>query len=77
VRAFWTDGKPLPSKIEPDFRTPDVEYTLFSTGRDLGVDKVLETLGIKLLGVANVPMVQVLPTWGAYEARLFKQPASY
>jgi carboxyl-terminal processing protease len=77
VRAFWSDGKPLPSKIEPDFRTPDVEYTLFSTGRDLGVDKVLETLGIKLSGVANVPMVQVLPTWGAYQARLFSKTMNF
>lgn len=77
VRAHWSDGKPLPSKIEPDFRTPDVEYNLFNTGRDLGVDKVLETLGIKLFGSSNVPMSQVpqLPTWGAYEARLFKQTA--
>ncbi len=77
VRAFWTDGTPLPSKIQPDFMIPDAEYALFNTGRDQGVDRVLENLGIKLSSVSHAPILRVLPTWGAFEARLFRRTMSF
>ncbi len=77
VRTFWSDGTPMPSNITPDFQTPDAEYTLFSTGRDVGVEKVLETLGIKLSSQPNSMMqTPQLPTWGAYQARILRQPTS-
>jgi carboxyl-terminal processing protease len=82
VRAFWSDGTPLPSQITPDISTPDAEYQLFNTGRDPGVEKALENLGIKLARngsneVLRAPTQPQLPTWGAYEARLFNKPAVY
>jgi carboxyl-terminal processing protease len=81
VRAFWADGTPLPSQITPDISTPGAEYELFNTGRDMGVDKALENLGIKVTGATSndltVRAPAALPTWGAYEARQFNTPASY
>jgi carboxyl-terminal processing protease len=47
VRAFWTDGTPMPSFITPQFETPNPEYELFSTGRDPGVSKAVEVLGLR------------------------------
>jgi carboxyl-terminal processing protease len=81
VRAFWSDGTPLPSQITPDISTPDAEFQLFTTGRDVGVEKALENLGVKLSSqitgeVLSAPTQPQLPTWGAYEARLFKQQAN-
>ena len=82
VRAFWTDGTPLPSTITPDISTPTAVYDLFTTGRDAGVDKALENLGVKLAAnssnntTLSVPVHQ-FPTWGAYEAMQFRQPATY
>ncbi|MFN3266036.1 MAG: S41 family peptidase [Deinococcales bacterium] len=82
VRAFWPDGTPLPSRITPDVSTPDAQYKLFDTGRDIGVEGALEALGIKLSSqksseLLRAPAQPKVPTWGVYEARQFKQPANY
>jgi carboxyl-terminal processing protease len=47
VRAFWTDGTPMPSFVTPQHQTLNPEYELFSTGRDPGMEKALEVLGLK------------------------------
>jgi carboxyl-terminal processing protease len=47
VRAFWTDGTPMPSFIVPQYLTPNPEYALYSMGRDPGMDKALEVMGIR------------------------------
>jgi carboxyl-terminal processing protease len=47
TQAFWADGTPLPARITPDVTTPNFEFTLFSTGRDLPMEKALESMGIR------------------------------
>jgi carboxyl-terminal processing protease len=47
VRAFWSDGTPMPSFITPQHQILNPEYELFNTGRDPGVVKALEVLGIQ------------------------------
>jgi carboxyl-terminal processing protease len=53
VRAFWTDGTPLPSSITPDIVTPNAEFTLFNTGVDQLLQKALEYFGAKASAVVS------------------------
>jgi carboxyl-terminal processing protease len=47
VRAFWSDGTPMPSFITPQYQILNPEYGFFNTGRDPGVIKALEVLEVK------------------------------
>jgi carboxyl-terminal processing protease len=56
VRSFAADGTPFPSSIKPDVLIADMLLTLFNTGRDLGLEKALETLGASpTLNAARLP----------------------
>ncbi len=44
LRTIWASGTPLPAQVTPDVVVADGAFTLFDTGRDLVLDKALETL---------------------------------
>jgi carboxyl-terminal processing protease len=54
-RAFWADGIGLPAKITPDVLTVNYELELLNTGRDLLLDKALETLAATPAPTVAVP----------------------
>jgi carboxyl-terminal processing protease len=70
LRAFWADGTPLPSAINPDFKA--TAFDVFKTGVDAGMNKALESLGVKTLQAPSnsleikVPFAPI-PTFG-YDA---------
>jgi carboxyl-terminal processing protease len=67
LRAFWADGAPLPSAITPDFKA--TAFDVFKTGVDAGLNKALESVGVKTLQ-GNVGSVEIkvpfapIPTFG-------------
>jgi carboxyl-terminal processing protease len=61
VRAFWTDGTPLPSSIKPDIVTPNAEFNLFNTGVDQLLQKSLEYFGAKASAVVTSYTLAPLP----------------
>ncbi len=70
LRAFWADGTPLPSAITPDFKV--TTFDVFKTGVDAGLNKALESVGVKTLQAPSssteikVPFAPI-PTFG-YDA---------
>jgi carboxyl-terminal processing protease len=44
LRAFWTDGSSLPARVTPDVLTPAYELELLNTGRDVLLEKAVESL---------------------------------
>ncbi len=82
LRAFWADGISLPAQIKPDFVA--TAFNVFKTGADEGMNKALETVGVKTLQTngssleIHVPFAPI-PTFGynAIEAILEKSAATY
>lgn len=61
VRAFWTDGTPLPSSVKPDIETPNYEFNLFNTGVDQPLQKALESFGAKTAATVSSITLSPLP----------------
>jgi carboxyl-terminal processing protease len=61
VRAFWTDGTPLPSSVKPDIETPNYGFNMFNTGVDQPIQKALESFGAKASATVTSYTLSPLP----------------
>jgi hypothetical protein len=43
-RAYWLDGASLPATVEPDVLFERARLTWFTTGRDVVLEKAIESL---------------------------------
>ncbi len=62
VQAFWLDGTSLPATVKPDIVTPNYEFELYNTGRDPGLTKALESVGVKTLSLSTPSLILHSPT---------------